>query len=186
MFPKCRRSWGESPPEPTGGNSYPRQYSSRTTITSGKANMKTIRKTIQETVDKILEDRGILAGDLSVAIADGIWTVIQERKTNKGAACPKDWMLALMRMCGANAYTASAALRAQISDCGKALVQADAEIGDLAEFAQWWKGYTAKWSVPHAYPTPKQIRDNWQKFLDTRLPQDNAIPSEQANFSVRL
>jgi len=150
--------------------------------------MKTIRKIIQETVDKILEDRGILAGDLSATIADSIWTVIQERKTNGGAACPKEWMLALMRLCGANAYTASAALRSQISDCGKSLVQADAEISDLEDFSRWWKLYTSKWTIPHAYPSPKQIRDNWQKFLDSRLPADDAIPAEVANltFSVRL
>jgi hypothetical protein len=151
--------------------------------------LKTIRKIIKETVDKTLEERGLLTGDLSEVLADRIWTAVEERKHSKGDACPLEWMSALMKMCGANPYSSSVALRSQISDCGKALIQAGAELGDLEGFARWWKTYTAGWSISATYPTPKQVRDNWGKYLAERVTQAPVpTPADTANrnFSQRL
>ena len=151
--------------------------------------MKTIKKVIQETVDKILEERGILAGDLSKVLADAIYTAVQERKDNKGAACPTEWMSALMKLCGASPYTASVALRGQISDCGKALIQSGAELDNLVGFSVWWKNHIAGWTVSAKHPTPKQIRDNWGKYLDDTVgPIVEPTTAAQANasFSQRL
>lgn len=141
--------------------------------------MKTIRKVIQETTDRILDERGILAGDLSEVLADAIYTAVQERKERKGDACPLDWMTALLQLCGANPYTASPGLRAQVSDCGKALIASGAEVTDVDLFAGWWKLYTAKWTIESSHPTPKQIRDTWGKFQEnpTRLVQSKVVVS---------
>lgn len=126
--------------------------------------MKTIRKIIKEVVDHELEIRGLLAGDLSKALSDKIYSAIQERKDRKGDACPLEWMSVLYAKTGIDPYTASVGMRQQLSECGKALIGAGADMTDLDRFMEWWKSYTAKWSIDASYPTPKQIRDNWGKF----------------------
>lgn len=126
--------------------------------------MKTVKTIIREIVNQELDCRGLLAGDLAQVLSENIWTAIQERKDHRGDACPVEWMTALYAEAGIDPYTASAGLRLQLSDCGKALIAAGAEIAEIAEFDVWWKQYTAKWSFESRYPTPKQIRDNWGKF----------------------
>jgi len=129
--------------------------------------MKTINTIIKEVVNLELDQRGLLVGDLAQVLSENIWTAIQERKMGKGDTCPSEWMGALYAKTGIDPYTASNGLRLQISDCGKALITSGAEVQDLDSFSEWWKTYTAKWSIECRYPTPKQIRDNWGKFKST-------------------
>jgi len=163
-----------------------RTYSQPTHHNKCEVKMKTIRKVIQETVNQILDERGLLAGDLSEVIADRIWAAIQERKDRKGEACPAEWVSALMKLCGASPYTATVALRSQISDCGKALIQSGAELADLASFSDWWS--SDSWRASNIrYPSPKQIRDTWGKFLNERGNSPvEPIPAARASFSQRL
>lgn len=137
----------------------------QSTMTSRKDNsMKTVRTIIREIVNHELDERGLLSGDLAQVLSENIWTAIQERKYNRGDACPVEWMTELYNVCGIDPYTASQGIRGQVSDCGKALIQSGAQLGDLGSFVQWWHGYIRNWSIDSKYPTPKQIRDNWGKF----------------------
>lgn len=129
--------------------------------------MKTIKKVIQEVVNRTLDEYGVLAGDLSVALSDRIWTAIQERKERRGEACPVEWMTGIYWTCRIDASTASPGLRQQVSECGKALVNSGADIRELQDFVIWWREHIKGWSVRCDDPSPKQIRDNWGKFKNT-------------------
>ena len=114
--------------------------SAESTMKSRKVlSMKTIRKIIKEVVNLELENRGLLTGDLSEVLSDKIWSPFKKERCAREMRVRIEWINALMRLCRANSYTASSALRLQISECGKALIQSGAEINDLEEFSKWWK-----------------------------------------------
>ena len=155
---------------------------------------QTLSKQIRVAIEKRLDSYGLLAGGLAEEIACDVALILESRKRAKDGTCPVEWMAALLQLCGANPYTASPGLRAQISDCGKALIASGAELADLGEFAGWWKNYTRGWSIDCAHPTPKQVRDSWGKFQqakpvsDTICPLDGALSPEQVgrSFSPRV
>ena len=155
-----------------------------------KVTRQTLSKQIRIAVEKRLDGYDLLlTGNLADEIAGDIVAIIESRKREKHGTCPQEWMTSLYRLCGVNPTTATPGMRSQISECGQALVQANAEIGDLGAFATWWKEYTSNWSVTCRFPTPVQVRDNWGKFISewATVPVEPTTAAQaNANFSQRL
>ena len=156
---------------------------------------QTLTKQVKTAIDKRLDEHGLLlVENLSSEIASDVAAIVEERKRHaKKGVCPQEWMIALYRLCGINPVTVSPGLRLQISECGQALILADAEIGQLDPFLAWWRDFTSKWSTWSTlsrFPSPKQVRDHWGKFCESNRPSTGheAIPSDIAHqaFAVRL
>lgn len=152
---------------------------------------QTLKKQIRIAAMSILSRYDILMAEaISAELSETIHAVITARKRVKISTCPHEWMRELYHVCGVSEFTATVAMRHQVSECGQVLINSGATLDDLSAFVCWWNSNV--WRVKNIpTPTPKQVRDNWGKFLNERNSQmvvDSAIPSELANetFTVRV
>jgi hypothetical protein len=77
--------------------------------------------------------------------------------------CPKEWIDKIATVCKIDSYTASMAMRKNVSDCGRALIKGGAALETLDLFERNW--YALDWRGKQGQPpTVKQVRDEWGKY----------------------
>jgi len=122
---------------------------------------QTLKKQYKIRFAEILEDNGILlSANLASQLANAASEINAARKKN--GTCPQPWMLAICRTCKYDPRTMTKAAWAQVKECGRALLAADATEEDLQRFEEWWR--SDDWRSKNLAITPKRIQDSWGLF----------------------